>query len=397
MALILFGATACNVTAQAPTPTATPIPPTATTAPTETPEPTATNTPEPTATFTPDPTNTPTETPEPTDTPEPTATFTPEPTATPEVAIQDTALDVVLNGIVHDYQRLNNCGPVSTSMALSYYGSTLTQYDIAPVVKGGPTDTNAAPHELSAYVADQGFLAPVLYNGNPDILRALLSNGIPVIVEQWLERPDDELTAHYRVVKGYNTTEGIWIVDDSYTGPNRRYSEADFDRWWIPFNRVYMPVIRPDQEPLVRAIVGDIYDNPQLMWEQTAARAETELATNENHYSWYNLGEARYKLGNLEGAISAFESSFTYQYPYRLQWYIFTYMEAYNAAGMHQRVLDLTSNYTQSTVEEIFYQRGVALEALGRTDEALQSYQQAATLNARLTVAAEAVARLGGN
>ncbi len=281
-------------------------------------------------------------------------------------------------------------------MALSYYGSTLTQYDIAPVVKGGPTDTNAAPHELSAYVADQGFVAPVLYNGNPDILRALLSNGIPVIVEQWLERPDDELTAHYRVVKGYDTTEGIWLVDDSYTGPNRRYGEADFDRWWIAFNRVYLPVFRPEQEPLVRAIVGEVYDNPQLMWEQIAVRAEAELAINENHYSWYNLGEARYKLGNLEGAISAFESSFTYQYPYRLQWYIFTYMEAYNEAGMHQRVLDLTSDYTASTVEEIFYQRGVALEALGRTDEALQSYQQAVTLNARLQVAAEAAARLGG-
>jgi hypothetical protein len=396
MALILFGATACNATAQAPTPTATLIPPTATAVPSETPEPTATHTPEPTATATAEPTNTPTETLEPTDTPEPTATFTPEATATPEVAIQPTALDVVLNGIVHDYQRLNNCGPVSTSMALSYYGSTLTQYDIAPVVKGGPTDTNAAPHELSAYVADQGFLAPVLYNGNPDILRALISNGIPVIVEQWLERPDDELTAHYRVVKGYNSTEAIWIVDDSYTGPNRRYSEADFDRWWIPFNRVYMPVIRPDQEPLVRAIVGEIYDNPQLMWQQTADRALAELDVTDNPHSWYNLGEARFKLGELDGAISAFESSFTYQYPYRLQWYIFTYMEAYNEAGMHQRVLDLTAPYAESTVEEIFYQRGVALEALGRPDEALQSYQQAVTLNARLTVAAEAVARLGG-
>ncbi len=67
-----------------PTPTVTPVPPTATPEPTATPTPVPpTPTPEPTATATPLPTATPV----PTATPEPTATATPAPTATPEPAM----------------------------------------------------------------------------------------------------------------------------------------------------------------------------------------------------------------------------------------------------------------------------------------------------------------------
>lgn len=401
MLLCLVGVTACNsapsgdpiaavATATTAPASATVAATTATTAPTETatlepsatPEPTqtATATTEPTATATPEPTNTP----------------TPEATATPAVEIEPLALQVDLPGIAHEYQRLNNCGPVSTSMALSYYGSTLTQYDIAPIVKGGPTDTNASPQELSRFIQEQGFSAPVQYNGNSDVVRALLSNGIPVIVEQWLERPDDELTAHYRLVRGYDSTAGTLLVNDSYVGPNLRYSEADFDRWWIAFNRVYIPVYRPEQEALVQAIIGASYQNDELMWQEAADRATTELETNDNMYSWYNLGEARLRLGDVEGAIAAFESSLAFGFPVRYPWYVFAHLEAFNTAGQPQRVLDVTANYTAANVEEIHYQRGVALEALGRPDEALAEYRTAATLNARMQPAADAIARLGG-
>ncbi|MDQ4074663.1 MAG: C39 family peptidase [Chloroflexota bacterium] len=379
--------------------TLTPHSATATLAPTFTPPPT--DTPVPTATLAP------TETLEPTASPEPTATATLPPTATaepsptveptPEVAIAAVAAQVELPGIFHEWQRLNNCGPVSTAMALSFYGSQLTQYDIAPVVKGGPTDTNASPHELSRFIQEQGFAAPVRVNGDLDTLRALLSNNIPVIVEQWLERPDDELTAHYRVVRGYDMESGVFIVNDSYTGPSVRYSEGDFDRWWRAFHRLYIPVYRAEQEPLVRAIVGEERWPDEVMWQQAAARARQEVESDPNLYSWYNLGEAQLRLGDVEGAVAAFEQSFAYGWPVRMPWYLFAHLEAFNVSSRYDRVLEVTQPYVGANVEEIHYQRGVALEGLGRPQEALVEYQTAVGLNPRMQVAVDAAERLASN
>ncbi|ADH63015.1 hypothetical protein Mesil_1110 [Allomeiothermus silvanus DSM 9946] len=46
-----------------------------------------------------------------------------------------------LEGVRHEYQRFNNCGPVTVGMAMSFWGSGLTQYQIAPVLKPNSTLT----------------------------------------------------------------------------------------------------------------------------------------------------------------------------------------------------------------------------------------------------------------
>ena len=43
-----------------------------------------------------------------------TPTFTPSPTPIPE--------QILLTGILHEYQQFNNCGPANLSMALSFWG-----------------------------------------------------------------------------------------------------------------------------------------------------------------------------------------------------------------------------------------------------------------------------------
>ncbi len=301
-----------------------------------------------------------------------------------------------LPNISHDWQRFNNCGPVSTSMALSFYGVNLSQYEIAPVVKGAATDTNAAPYELSRFISDQGLVAPVRFNGDLDTLRELLSNNIPVIVEQWLDRPDDELTAHYRLVRGYDQASGVFIVNDSYVGPNLRYSEADFDQWWVAFHRVYLPVYRPEQEPLVRAIIGEENWPDEVMWRQALTRAEQESQSNPTLYSWYNLGEARLRLGDHAGAVAAFETALGSGVPVRWPWYVFAHLEAFNVTGHYDRVLQVTQPYVNAKVEEIHYHRGWALEGLGRPQEALAEYRLAVSLNPRFQRAVEARDRLGG-
>ncbi|MEK6717643.1 MAG: C39 family peptidase, partial [candidate division NC10 bacterium] len=99
-------------------------------------------------------------------------------------------------------------------------------------------------------------------NGSTDTLQRLIANGIPVLVAGWLKADED--IGHYRLVKGYDRTAGVLIVNDSYLGPDLRFPLAYFDALWWPFNRVYVPIYRPQQEEVVRAIVGGDADKAAM-------------------------------------------------------------------------------------------------------------------------------------
>jgi tetratricopeptide (TPR) repeat protein len=372
-------------------PTFTPPLPTATLAPTFTP------TMPPTVTAEPSPTTEPTRTPDATPTLEPTSTQPPTATAEPTATVATAAVPAqfYLETMMHEYQRLNNCGPTSAAMALSYYGLPFTQYDIAPVTKGADTDKNVTPYELQAFIEAQGFRAPPFVNGDLATVRALVANNIPVIVEQWLERYDDPLTGHFRVVRGYDQAAGVLVVNDSYTGPNMRYTEAEFDRWWRAYGRTYIPVYRPEQEALVRAIVGEATWAPEAMWQGALRRSEEEVATQGDVYAWFNLGTARLRTGDAPGAVAAFEQALAIGLPERMLWDKFGPFEALNAAGQYERTLQLSEAYLGVYVEEIHFYRGAALEALGRPQEAIAEYQTARSLNPRYAAPQEALARLG--
>lgn len=377
-------------------PTFTPPLPTATLAPTFTPtlEPSETPEPSPTpeATETPEPTATPeaSATAEATTTVEPTATL--EPTPMPEIAA--APVQYYIDNLMHEYQRLNNCGPTSTAMALSYYGLPVTQYDIAPVTKGADTDKNVSPAELVGYIESQGLRARAFVNGDLETVQRLVANNIPVVLEQWLAREGDPLTGHYRTMRGYDQTAGVVIVNDSYTGPNVRYGEADFDLWWRAFNRLYIPVYRPEQEALVQSIIGEEWETT-AMWQANLRHSEEEVATRGDVYDWFNLGTARLNLGDAAGAVAAFEEALAIGIPERLLWDQFAIFEAFNAAGQYERTLQLTQPYVGTLVEEIHFIRGEALEALGRPDEAIAEYRTSRSLNARYTAPQEALTRLG--
>lgn len=65
--------------------------------------------------------------------------------------------DVFLTGARHEYQRYNNCGPATLGMALSFWGSRDTQYQIAPVLKPNKNDKNVNLAEMADYARGQGF------------------------------------------------------------------------------------------------------------------------------------------------------------------------------------------------------------------------------------------------
>jgi tetratricopeptide (TPR) repeat protein len=341
---------------------------------TPTPNPSPSPTPSLTPTHTPSPS--PSAIPSPTPTPIPTHTPTPWPT--PPSAI-------FLEPMNHEYQKLNNCGPVSLAAAASFFGVEITQFDAADVVKGGPQDKNVSPQEMVSYLHSLGLGAVYRVNGDEELMKRLLANDLPVIVHQWLARPQDGvLVGHYRVLRGYDTNRGLFIVNDPYTGPQFTISYVQFDEWWRPFNRGYIPVYRPEQEALVAAILGDDW-NEETNHRHALAQAQAETQTLGDGYAFFNLGDEYLALGDPAAAVAAYDKAFAFEFPDHFLWYQFGPLEALNQVGDYQRVLDMAEKVIAQAgeLEEARLERGLAYLGLGDPIAARAEIEKALAANPR--------------
>lgn len=329
--------------------------------------------------------------PTPTETPLPTATFTPTPVPLPPLP------DLVqLGPMTHEYQKLNNCGPVSLAVAANFYGLNITQFDAADVVKGGPGDKNVSPDEMVAYLRGLGLEAVYRVNGNAEILQRLTANNIPVIVHQWLARPDDGvLVGHYRVVSGYDRLQNTFTTTDPYLGPGYTIDGAQFEDWWRPFNRGYIPVFRSDQAELVASLLAEDWDSTNN-WERALLQAQSEAETLADGYAFFNLGDSRLALDNADEAVTAYDRAFTFTFPEHFLWYQFGPLEAYNRIGDYQRVLALTADIIAHAgdLEEARLQRGAAYLGLGDAAAARTEIEKALQANPRFLPAQQALAAL---
>ena len=87
---------------------------------------------------------------------------TPPPTAQPTAPPQSTDQEptptstlppsVLLEGLRHERQGWNNCGPTTLAMALSYWGFDDSQVDIAPIVKPDPEDKHVGIPKCTQFV-----------------------------------------------------------------------------------------------------------------------------------------------------------------------------------------------------------------------------------------------------
>ncbi len=296
---------------------------------------------------------------------------------------------VTLDGITHAWQTWNNCGPATLSMLLSAYGSTLDQAIIGAALRGHEDDKNVGPDELAAYAQAQGFQAEVRVGGTADLLRLLLSNGMPVLVETWHEDEPGDGLGHYRLLTGYNDAEGYWLAYDSYDaanlvapdGPYRgiRLPYAEFDDDWRVFNRTYLLIHPPDRAEAVAAMMQD-EGTGTAMWQAALATANAETAANpDDAFAWFNTGTNLVALGDDAGAAAAFDRALALGLPWRMLWYQFGPFEAFHAQGRYAETLTLAEKTIASgaDIEELHYWRGMALAAQGATAEATAAGEQA--------------------
>ena len=312
---------------------------------------------------------------------------------TPLPNYQPAAQRVELTGFNHEWQTWNNCGPATLSMNLSYYGSTLTQADIGGVLRTQEDDKNVMPEELVDFARSQGYYGQMRVNGNADLMKLLLSNGVPVIIETWLEEEPNDGMGHYRMLTGYDEAEQYWIGYDAYvdtglfstwrTYRGIRMDYAQTEAWWSVFNHTYLLIYTEAQRPAVESIFGVSLD-ANAMWQEALTTAQQTVQAQPNDaFAWFNLGSDLTVLGDYAGAAAAYDRARAIGLPWRMLWYQFGPFEAYHAVGRYQDVValaDATLVNTQS-VEELHYWRGMGLAALGNVPAAQQAWQQALRLN----------------
>jgi len=314
-----------------------------------------------------------------------------------ETALQPPASQVQLEGLNHQWQTWNNCGPATVTTNMSYFGRPETQVEAARFLKPNPDDKNVSPHELAAYARTTGMGAIVRQGGTVEQIKQFLSNNLPVLAETWLVHDGDGL-GHYRLITGYNDATGQFNTFDSLNGPDYKVGYQQFDADWRVFNRLYVILFPPEQAEVVSNIIGQNLDD-NAMYTQLVARAQAAVEANPNDaIAHFNKGDALTRLGRYEEAVAAFDQARQIGLHWRRLWYQFTPFEAYYAVGRYQDVLDLSEATIKGTsgLEEAYYYQGLSLHATGQPG-AIEAFENAITHNPNFRPAQQALNLLTEN
>jgi tetratricopeptide (TPR) repeat protein len=338
----------------------------------------------------------------------PTVTLSPTltPSLTPTVALTPTqsadSIQTTVNiplypatghmyGFRYQQQTWNNCGPANITMALSYYGWTDDQTMAAQYLKpGGREDKNVSPEEIVSFVnARTGVRAISRMGGDLNLIKRLIANQFPVLIETVLEAEGYDWIGHYQTIVGYDDAQQFFYIYDSFVSASFDGAEitetyAELDKDWQSFNRTFVVVYQQSRESEVAAILGDLAD-PLKAAEHALSVAQTEARANpQDAFAWFNLGTSLNKLGRYDEAAVAFDRARQLELPFRMLWYQFGPFETYYNIGRYDDVLSLASaNITSSSgyIEEMYYWQGLTYLKRGMTAEAASAFRTALNRN----------------
>jgi len=328
---------------------------------------------------------------------QPTATLPPTPTATqPPEAEQATSIptpsptalpaQVYLEPPEWERQDINGCGPATLSMYLRYYGWEGNQHSIDEIIKPDRADRNVNVEELAYYAWNYAGWLNLIYRvgGEIETLKALIANGIPVMIEEGDELaeqywPDDDKWAgHFLLLTGYDDVQGAFYAQDSFRQADRIVSYEKTDERWKPFNRVYIVIFLPHQEELVKSILGSDWDI-QTNRQKALDTAQAEIGQNaQDALAWFNLGSNLTYFERYEEAAGAYDQSRILGLPQRMLRYQFGPFHAYFQTQRYEDLLALAEHTLQVTPnsEEAFLWKGWALYALGDQPGAIEAFRK---------------------
>ncbi len=303
----------------------------------------------------------------------------------------------------------NNCGPATLTMGLTYFGFAADQDPAATWLKPTSEDGNVSPWQMVDYVNTQLAGTTRALNrvgGDLALLKTLISNNFPVIIEAGYDPEPDRLgwMGHYLLVTGYDDSTQNIMTHDSYLGPNKAYTYEHVEKFWSHFNNTYIVLYKFEREEELLTLLGTNADITQNALNALEINRQRALADPENPFAWFNLGSnyvllKDYDAKAFEYAAAAYDQSRKLKLPWRMPWYQFGMYEAYNAVGRYEDVVEiartqLNESGTSQFIEETYYYAGIAREGLGEVDRALSNYAEALNINSNFTPAQEARDRL---
>lgn len=341
------------------------------------------------------------------------ATETPAATATPTVIPTPLPSSAMLTGVRHEYEKWNNCGPATLAMTLSYWGWEGNQVPIAAFVKPNPRDKNVMPYELEAFVEAETDLEMVIrYGGTLELAKRFLAAGYPFMVEKGYDFPGKGWMGHYQLLVGYDDQQERFTAYDSYTGgPNLPVAYADLEENWRAFNYTFLIPYPTEKQDEVMALLGD-YADEQASLQIAAQRASDEVfafSGRDQLFAWFNRGTSLYQLQDYAGAAAAYDEAFRLdtnmaindpdRRPWRMLWYQTGPYFAYYYTQRYAEVIGYATNTlvaaAEPVLEESYYWRGLAREALGDVSGAVEDLRTSATVHPGFEPALAQLARLG--
>lgn len=310
------------------------------------------------------------------------------PTTTPTPALPPYYL---LQNVRYEPQQWNNCGPATLTNALSYFGYQDNQTRAAKWLKPNYEDKNVSPNQLVDFVNTQVGELPVYaklrYAGNRDLMKRLLANNFPVIIEKGYDPPPHDLgwMGHYLLLIGYDESRTLYITHDSYESANYEYDYTYIEEFWQHFNYTYIVIYTVDREAELNAILGeDADERANIIHALELARAEA-IANPDDAFAWFNMGTNFLALGMVNEAAIAYDQARSLNLPWRMYWYQFGPFEAYYQVGRYTDMITLAQQNLNDGggqfVEETFYYGGLARQGLGEYNRALANFDQALAFN----------------
>lgn len=317
----------------------------------------------------------------------------------------------------HNY--FNYCAPANLAMAMSYWGWDGDIQDVGAGLKPYPKDKNVMPYEMEDYARSQGLGAVTRVGGDLDTIKRLISAGFPVLLEKGVFFHDLQGSlswmGHYQVVTGYDDTGQKIIAQDSFIKPNYEQSYDSLLTEWKGFNHTYTVLYPPEKEQEVLDLLGEDADETQNF--KNAYLKASELVYQETgmdqFFDWYNIGSNLVHLQDFNGAAQAYDEAFVVynnlpkelnKRPYRILWYQTGPYFAYYYTGRYWDVINYATENSiklvrdnEPALEESFYWRGMARQALGDLQGAIEDQRQALIYHTGFPPSIQALQSMGVN
>jgi hypothetical protein len=324
-------------------------------------------------------------------------TSTPYPTSTPTPTPLPPS--VLLTGVTCERQFMNNCGPATLSMYLSYYDWGKNQLTAAAVLRPNAKDVNVMPYELVDFVNEHTAQRALWrYGGDLQTIKALLNAGIPVMIEKGFEPytlRNEGWMGHYNLVVGYDdeiqtlTVQDSYLMSyapwggeipqelwDSFIGFDFSYSELE--QTWRSFNFVFIVVYPPERESDVLNALGPLATDEgacRIAYERAMQETSSLPDVRDKYFAWFNAGTNLVCLQEYDTAAAAFDTAFGIypdieqsSRPYRILWYETGPYAAYYYVGRYQDVINLANQtlgyLAEPVLEESYYWRALSYFAL---------------------------------